>query len=162
MNEEPRITLQEAQRKFAKSIYNGIWELLEKEDRTPSEDEDLLLSAYASLYHWKMIGTVVNLQRGYWMLSRVYQTLGQAEQALQWALKCQKLTVENPSEMEDFDLAFAREGLARAFAIAGNLDQAKENHDLAAELGKEIADPQDQLVFMKDFNSGNWYDLPLE
>ncbi len=159
MNKEKRITLPEAQEQFAKSIYNRIWGLLEKKDRTPSGDEDLLLSAYASLYHWKIIGTVINLQRGYWMLSRVYQTLNQVEQALEWALKCQEITEENSAEMEDFDLAFAREGLARAFALAGDLDQARENYDLAAELGKIIKDPEDQQVFMKDFNSGNWYEL---
>ncbi len=135
MIEEKRITLLEAQEEFAKSIYNSIWELLEKKDRTPSDDEDLLLSAYASLYHWKMIGTVINLQRGYWMLSRVYQTLNQEGHALEWALKCQEITEENSAEMEDFDLAFA---------LAGNLNQARENYDLAAEPGKIIKNSDDQ------------------
>lgn len=162
MNEERRITLLEAQGKFAKSIYNQIWNLLDKKDRTPSEDEDLLLSAYASLYHWKQIGTEVNLQRGYWMVSRVYQCLGFADQAVNWAKKCQDITERYTNEMEDFDLAFAQEGLARAYAQSGDFEQAKRHFNQAVIFGELIQDPEDKLVFEKDFHGGNWFKLRPE
>lgn len=162
MNQEKRITLPEAQEIFAKSISNQIWGLLEKEDRTNSEDEDLLLCAYSSLYHWKQIGTKVNLQRGYWMISHVHHVLGESQQALDWALKCQLVTENYPDEMEDFDRAYAREGLARAYAQAGDLEQAKKNYSLAAELGEKIKDPDDKQIFIDDFKSGNWFELSPE
>lgn len=156
------MTLREAQESFAKTTYNGIWALLEKKDRTPSEDEDLILMAYSSLYHWKQIGTEVNLQRGYWMISRVYQVLGDSQQALDWAHRCQQITDKYPGKMEDFDLAYAREGLARAYALAGDLEKAKKEYDLAAELGESIEDPEDRQIFINDFESGNWYQVTEE
>jgi len=162
MSEEKELTLAEAQLKFAKSSFNGIWELLDKSKRTPEDNENLLLSAYTSLYHWKQVGTEVNLQRGYWMISRVYQVLGNADQALQWAIKCQSVTEDNPSDLEDFDFAFAQECLARAYALADDLDRAKEHYDLAVDLGKRIEDPEDQKIFMNDFQGGNWHEFSTE
>jgi tetratricopeptide (TPR) repeat protein len=159
MSVEKKFTLLEAQEKFAKSIYNGIWKLLGKPDRSPSEDEDMLLSAFASLYHWKQIGNQVNLQRGYWMISRVYLTVGNKSSALEWAKKCAGVSKTHPEAMEDFDLAYAEEGLARAYALAGDLEKAKEHHDRAAELGDQINDPEDKEIFLGDFAGGDWYQL---
>ena len=68
MTEEKRYTLHQAQLEFAKTIFNSIWVLLEKPDRTPEEDRDMRLAAFASLYRWKRAGTVVNEQRGSWMV----------------------------------------------------------------------------------------------
>ena len=153
------MTLGEAQEKFAKSSWNAIWPLLEKNDRTPSEDEDLLLSAFASLYHWKQIGTEVNLQRGYWMISKVYQVLGKAEPALAWAEKCARVTRDYPDAMKDFDQAYSQEALARSHALAGNFDLARKHHARAANLGELIKDPEDQEIFQGDFQGGDWYGL---
>ena len=154
-----KITLKEAQEKFAKSSWNEIWPLLEKIDRTPSEDEDLLLSAFTSLYHWKQIGTEVNLQRGYWMISKVYQVLGKAESALAWAEKCARVTSENIAAMKDFDLAYSEEALARSYALAGDLERAREHHRQAVELGEHIKDPEDKKFFLGDFEGGDWFGL---
>jgi len=59
MSEEKEISLNKAQLKFVKSSYNGVWELLDKSNRTPEDDENLILGAFASLHHWKQVGTVV-------------------------------------------------------------------------------------------------------
>ena len=162
MSEEKELTLDEAHLKFAKSSFNGIWELLDKSKRTSEEDENMLLGAFTSLYHWKQIGTEVNVQRGYWMISRVFQVLGYADQALQWAHKCQAITEDSPSDMEDFDLAFAQEGLARAYAQSGDLKRAKKHFNQAVIFGELIQDPEDKLVFEKDFQGGNWFKLRPE
>ena len=162
MNDKKEMTQIEAQLKFAKSSFNGIWELLDKTKRTPDDDENMLLGAFASLYHWKQVGSAVNLQRGYWMISRVYQVLGSADQALQWAIKCQAVTEDNPSDMEDYDFAFAQECLARAYALADDLDRAKEHFDLAVDLGKKIEDPEDRELFTNDLQGGNWYQFSSE
>lgn len=157
MSEELLYSLPEAQIEFAKSAYNGIWGLLEKENRSAEDDLEMLLAAYASLYHWKKAGTAVHEQRGSWMISRVYQVLGRAPDALEWAQRCQELTEKHPRDMKDFDLAYAQEGLARAWALAGDLGQAQEYWEQAASLADRIADPEDKKIFLADFQGGDWY-----
>ena len=144
---------------LAKSIFNGIWELLEKTGRSPEEDEEMLLRAFASAYHWKQIGNAVHFQRGYWMISRVYQALGKAEAALEWAQKCAEITKEHTAALEDFDLAYAEEALARSFALAGQFELAKQHYQHAAELGSKIMDPEDHKIFQADFQGGDWFGL---
>ena len=159
MYEKSKETLKGKHLEFAKSTNNRVWELLKKNERSPADDQEMLLAAYASLYHWMNAGTAVNHQRGYWLLSRVYRVLSQGEPALEWALKCQEITEKHLAEMNDFDLAFAREGLARAYAFSGDHERAKEQYDLAAGLGNKIMDPEDRQIFMKDFREGDWNKL---
>jgi hypothetical protein len=64
--------------------------------------------------------------------------------------------------MEDFDLAYAQEALARAFALAGDQDQALVHWRKAADLGDQIQDPEDRRIFQGDFQSGNWHQLPVD
>ena len=117
----------------------------------------MLLAAYASLYHWLKVGeSPVNAQRGYWILSRVYQSLNQAAPALAWALKCLETSEDSPSEMKDFDRAYAHEALARSYALGGDLVQAKKYYQMALKLGNSIQDPEDQQIFMNDLSGGDW------
>lgn len=156
-----KFTLEEGHQKFAKNIFNGIWKLLEKSDRSAADDEEMLMRAFASAYHWKQIGTEIHSQRGYWMISKVYQELGKAAPALEWAQKCAEITRNHRQEMKDFDLAYSEEALARSYALAGDFDLAKEHHQQAAELGDKIQDPEDRKIFQSDFIGGNWYGLEL-
>jgi len=157
MSENIEGNLLETHLHFAKKTNQRVWDLLERSERSRAEDEEMLLAAYASVYHWKIAGTAVHCQRGYWMISRVYLTLDREDGALEWAAKCQEITDNNYAEMEDFDLAFAKEGLARAYALAGDLIEAKKHYDLSVELGEKIKDPEDKLIFLNDLQDGNWF-----
>jgi hypothetical protein len=159
MKDEKRFTLPEAHREFAKLTNYQTWDLLEKQDRTLEENRELLLAASASLYHWLQIGTAVHAQRGHWLLSRVNVVLDRTLDALEQAQICQEITTKYPDEMEDFDLAFAQEALARSYALAGDLDTAKKHRQLAEELGKVIQDPEDKKIFINDLQGGNWFIL---
>lgn len=138
---------------FAKTLNGEVWELLEKEARTPAEDERMVLAAHASLYHWLHAGTAVHHQRGEWLIARVYATLGQAENALRHAEHCQTLTETHRAEMEDFDIAFALEGLARAHRIAGNAAEAERYRKKAEAVGHAIADAEDREIFFAELNT---------
>jgi len=150
-------SLKEIHHKLAIETNNQVWDLLDKKTRTPQEEQEMLVAVYASLYHWNQVGTAANTQRGYWMLSRVYLALNRPADALDWALKCQEITDNKSSEMEDFDLAFAQEGLARAYAITGDLDQARYHYDQAYALGKQIKDLEDKEIFTNNLKGGNWF-----
>ena len=69
MEEKDQFTLQEAHLNFAKSFNGKVWELLEKADRTPDEDQEMVMAAYASAYYWRFAGTPLNQQRGEWLLA---------------------------------------------------------------------------------------------
>ena len=157
MSENKNFTEAEAQLHFAKQFNGKIWELLEKPKRTLDEDELLVDYTHASLAHWRAAGTGVHLQRGVWMLARVYTVLGNAQMAIQYAERCIELTDQHKALLSDFDFAFANECMARAQALAGNQAEAKKYIDKADKAGVAIKDDEDREIFMNDFNGGEWY-----
>ena len=52
MTENLPFDLPTAHRHFAATCFNAAWELIDKPDRTPAEDEQMLLRTFASFYHW--------------------------------------------------------------------------------------------------------------
>ena len=135
---------------FAKKLNGEVWDLLEKESRTPAEDALMMHAAHASLYHWMQVGTVVNHQRGEWLIARVYSVLAMPTEALWHAQKCLTLTETHPTQMADFDIAFAYEGIARAYAVANNHIKAKHFNELALQAGNAIADEEDRRIFFSE------------
>jgi tetratricopeptide (TPR) repeat protein len=154
---EANFTLEEAHRRFAKSCNAKAWELLGQSPRTPLENDELLLTAQASLYHWQQVGTPLNIQRAHWLLARVYSVLGDPAGAMKHATRCIELTKAHMPEMKDFDIAYAFEAMARTYALLGDRMNAKEYYDLALRVGHAIADPEDKQIFMGDFSGGQWY-----
>ncbi len=61
--------------------------------------------------------------------------------------------------MQDFDVAYAFEALARAHAMLGDQKMAEEFLYLAEQAGGGIADEEDKSIFMGDFDGGEWYGL---
>jgi hypothetical protein len=152
-------TEDEAHRHFAKECNLRTWALVGKAARTAEDDAEMVDAAYASLYHWRQVGTGVNLQRGEWLVGHTYAILGMGEEALRHAERCLALTAEYEGEMEDFDVAYAYLGMARAHAILSNRADAEKYLALAEEAGKAIDNSEDRLIFSDDLNSGNWYGL---
>lgn len=159
MSEEKSFSESEAHLFFAKRYNGKTWELFGKKDRTPEENDLMLDYAHTSLAHWRVAGTGVNVQRGEWLISRVWILLGDGEQALRHARRVGELTESHKGEMEDFDFAFSHESLARAHALCGHADEARKFIALAQEAGEAIVDEEDRKIFFDDFNSGNWNGL---
>ncbi len=82
MNEKHQYTLLEAHQEFAKQANRRVWELIDQTSLTAGEEDELILAANASLYHWEQVGGAIQSQRGYWLLSRVYVLLGRVQDAL--------------------------------------------------------------------------------
>ena len=139
------------QRQLAVDLFNGVWALLEKPDRSRADDDRMLHAAHASRYHWEAVGEPVNLVRGEWQCSRVYAMLGRAEPALHHARRCLELCQQYG--IGDFDLAFAYEALARSFALAGDTERAGEALGHAREAGERIAEDDDRELFERDLAS---------
>jgi len=137
-------------RRLAVDLFNHAWSLLRLSERTPEQDDELIHAAHASRHHWAEVGTAANLARGEWQVSRVYATLGRAEPALYHAGRCLAYCEADPAALEDWDLPYAYEALARAHAVAGNAAEARVNADRARELGERIADEEDREQLAAD------------
>ena len=152
-------TLDEAHKYFAQSINGRVWELLQQPERSQADNDEMLYAAYACTYHWKFVGTAVHQQRGEWLISHVHVVLGNAKEALKHAERCFELTESNKDIMKDFDIAYAYEGLARAYAMSGDQNKATGFFDLAQKAGNAIADEEDRSIFIGDFQASAWYGI---
>ena len=135
-------------RQLAVDLFNHVWTLLERTDRSPLEDDEMLHAAHASRYHWGEVGEPVNLDRGEWQCSRVYAVLGRAEPALWHARRCLALCEEHG--IGDWDLAFAHEAVARALRVAGDDAGADAALGRAREAAVAIAEEEDRELLMSD------------
>ena len=88
--DEPDFDLATAHEHFSVACFNQVWGLIDKPNRTPAEDQEMVELCLASLWHWSQRDdcTPTNLSIGYWQASRVYALLGQAENAMQYARLC--------------------------------------------------------------------------
>jgi DNA-binding transcriptional MerR regulator len=139
------------ERKLAADLFNGVWTLMETEDRTPAQDDRMLHMAHASRYHWEQAGTPANLARGEWLCSRVYAVLGRAEPCRHHARRVLEICEEHG--IADWDLAFAHEAIARAHAVAGDRGAAAEAQELARRAAEQIADPEDRDHLLADLET---------
>ena len=142
---------QAEQRQLAATIFNHVWDLLEKPDRSLAEDDEMLHGAHASRYHWGVVGEPVHWARGEWQCARVYAVLGRAEPALHHARRVLDVCQENG--IGDWDLAFAYEALARAHAVAGDAARAREFTDRALAATEDIADDEDRDLVLADLET---------
>jgi hypothetical protein len=143
----------EEQRTLAAELFNAVWRLLEKPDRTPDEDDEMLHAAHASRYHWIRAGTRVNAARGEWQCSRVYAVLGRPEPALHHARRCLELCESVVDDLDEFDLPFAYEALARAYAVAGDEEQARHWLARARAAGEAVSDEDDRALLEADLGT---------
>jgi hypothetical protein len=110
----------EEERALAVALFNHTWSLLDLETRTQEQDDEMLHAAHASGFHWGRVGQPVNRARAEWQCSRVYAVLGRAEPALHHGRRSLEICRAHEDELEEFDLPFAHEALARAQLIAGD------------------------------------------
>jgi hypothetical protein len=156
MNDDLRRTEAEWHRRQAVDLFNFTWTLIDKPDRTPAEDDQMIHAAHASRYHWDVVGTAVNYLRGDWQIARVYTLLHLPERAVHYAQLCLQQCRDH--HIGDFDLAFAYEAVARALACAGEAAGAQEHYRLAERAGEQIAAEDDRRQFQQELRAGPWFD----
>jgi DNA-binding transcriptional MerR regulator len=138
---------------LASQLFNETWRLMEQPGRTRADDDRMIHTAHASRYHWGQVPTVTpaHLARGEWQISRVYAVLGRAEPALHHARRVLDICQENG--IGDWDLAFAYEALARAHAVAGEADRAREYTDQALSAVADVAEEEDRDLVLADLET---------
>ena len=141
------------QRLLAAQLFNETWRLMEQEDRTREDDDRMLHTAHASRYHWEQVraATPAHLARGEWQVSRVYTVLNRPEPALHHAGRVLDICREHG--IGDWDLAFAYEALARAYAVAGDAERAREFTDQALAAAEDIVEQEDRDLLIADLET---------
>ena len=140
-------------RQLGVDLYNYTWTLLESENRTRADDDEMLNAAHASAYHWSRAAGAgpQNVARSQWQISRVNAVLGRTEAALYHAERCLEVCTENG--IGDWDLAAAYEAVARAHKLAGNDAEYRRNLELGREALAKIADEHDREHIAEDLDA---------
>ena len=139
------------ERKLASRLFNETWDLIEKEGRTPEEDDRMVHMAHASRFHWDNAGDDQNRAIGEWQVARVYATLGHGESALFHARRC--VSYASRPGVDGWVLASAHEALARAEAVTGDLESARASRDTALRLLEAVDDPEDKEAVARDIDT---------
>lgn len=136
----------EFHRRAAASSFNRAWDYLDKKNRAPEDDLQMLHLVHASRYHWGLVGKAVNLAVGEWQISRVYAALGQPELALRFARSSLSICRENGLGET---LPSAYEAIARAYAVAKKPRQANDYLVRARRKLDGLAlGPEDRRVYL--------------
>jgi DNA-binding transcriptional MerR regulator len=140
-----------AHRRLAAELFNHVWRLLEAEERTREDDDEMIHAAHASRWHWSRTGVDDLNQRlavGEWQCSRVYAVLGRGEPALFHARRC--LDRVERGGVESWAVASAYEAMARASSVAGDRAAFDEWRERARSAADEIEDAEDREVIDGD------------
>ena len=138
---------------LAITLNQRTWSLLEKDTRSAAESDEMIHAAHGSLWHWLQAGGPIQQQRGEWLIGRVYVVLGVADAALRHAQRTMDLTDRHLDLLQDFDLAYAHELMARALDLTGDTGKALDMWTKALELGARISGPKDREIFEGDLKA---------
>jgi hypothetical protein len=135
-------------RTFAPKAFNETWSLLDIDEPTREEEEDMLSSAFAQRYHWYAVGTPRNRAIADWQISRVAAVLGYADLASRFGERSLAVCIDN--DLDAFVTGFAHEAIARAAAEVDDVETFTEHLEAAKQKLAEIEDPEDREVLEAD------------
>ncbi len=142
-------------------LNNQTWDGLDAlaEGHEAVDPDRLLYGAYASCFHWSVLGDETNQARGEYLIARTATAIGRPEVALHHARRCAALVEAHRAKMADWDAAFAAEALARALAASGAREEAAAELARAETLAAAVADPEHRAVVDAERAKGPWFGL---
>lgn len=144
----PGFDLSTAHRFFAAECFNLAWDLIDQPTRSDEENERMLLTALASLWHWSQRpdATPRELSIGHWQVSRVYSLLGQAANAEEFGNR----SLRHSADLAPFYLGYAYEALARAARLAGDKARVAQHLSEARQYAARVTDEGERAALEKD------------
>ena len=100
-------------------------------------------AAHASRYHWGEVGGPEQLAIGEWQCARVYSVLGpgRAGAAPRPPVRRDR---RRANDVPDWLVASGHEALARAYAVAGDREEARRQRGLAHAALAKVTDPEER------------------
>ncbi len=138
---QPELT-EPVERELAKRLFNQTWELIGTPDRSPEQDRLMLVTACASWLHWDAVGTEENRAIADWQIAHVASLLGYGALAVAHATAAHDRVLA--ARLPDWLHASALEGLARAYAAAGDQQSRDEYLRLAKEAVGIVTEPEER------------------
>lgn len=127
---------------FARAAFNATWDLIETADRSPVQDREMLIRAFAARWHWGAVGTPENIVVSDWQVAHVASIVGEASIAMAFAQAA--YDAARAQALPDWLRASTAEGLARAYALAGDRASYQRYVDEARGLLDELTDDEDR------------------
>ena len=141
----------EGKAKLAAELFNYVWTLLERDERSERETDRMIDAAHASRFFWEEVGEPVNHVRGEWQISRAYAMAGRGEEARRHAERCLEVCQEHG--IGDFDLAYAWEAMARAEAVRGDSEATARYRERARAAAEQVAEAEDRELVIRDLET---------
>lgn len=135
-------------RTLAPRAFNHTWELLDTDELTREQEEEMLASAFAQRYHWYEAGTARNCAIADWQVSRVAAVLGYADLARRFGERSLEIAEEHA--LDPFVKGFAHEAIARAAATVDDIETFTEHLELARAALAAVEDDEDRDVLAAD------------
>jgi hypothetical protein len=133
---------------LAARAFNRTWELLDAEELSVEQEEEMLSATFAQRHHWYHVGTVRNHAIADWQVSRVAAVLGYADLARRFGERSLDIAVAN--DLDAFVTGFAHEAIARAAADVDDVETFNEHLEQARALLAEIDDDEDRDMLAAD------------
>ena len=129
---------------LAKALYNRTWDLIDARARNEDDDVAMLLAACAARWHWGEVGGVEQVATSDWQVAHVASLLALGDLAIWFAGR--NLAAAQAEDWSGWRLASAHEGMARAFACAGDADGRARHFELARAALENEPDQDDRVV----------------
>lgn len=136
------------QRTLAAMAFNRAWELLDRSELSPEEEDELLAAAFAQRYLWYEIGDARNRAIADWQVSRVTAVLGYADLARRFGFR--SLELAQAHNLGPFLEGFAHEAIARAAATVDDVETFTEHLSEAKALVGAIEDDDERATLESD------------
>jgi hypothetical protein len=130
-------------RGIATLLFNRCWDLLAT-TRDDDDDVELMTAAFSSRFHWLKAGSIEQWIVSDWMVARAAAAIGEGELALRFATRAHGAAQEN--EVPDWLIASSTEGVARAYAAIGDVEEFNNWSALATRLIDVIEDPDSKAL----------------
>lgn len=136
---------------FSVHCFNEAWKLIDKQNRTSEENDEMVHYALASLFHWSKRKDCTDRHKsiGCWQIARCYALTRNLEQAERYGKLCVKFS-ENEGP---FYLGYAHEALARVHSIDGNADLRNEHLQFAKNLCDKINNKEEKEILLADLKT---------
>ena len=153
MNEYFKNNYEQINRYFAATYYNLVWDILDDENKTKEDLEEMKHLSHASFQHWIEVEDCPDetISLGYWQLSRVYSMAKEGENANYYADRCLEITKD--SDLDPFFFAYAYEAKARALKTLKKIEEAEIFIKKAKKYLPLIKDEDSKKIVTDDLKS---------